>query len=498
MVFSFFKKDPKDARPPAKGAGARSATTSAGRTAVKSTGRPAPEAPARGSSPGSSKFATTETALPGRDLARSLAMETAAKIDKIESEMARDFMRPAANTGGQTAASVVRTVAPISAPAARSAANPGAPAPGAVAPADPDDGLDAADDSYFGSSEAIELHTSGAGSIIDETAILFANAQEDAAEATLRAGIDGDDMGAALQNGWLMLFELVNQRGDKAGFEQLTMQYALRFENSPPAWIDYAPAGEAAGAAAAAAAPVALVKLPATIDAAIVKLLEQLKTLAAQYPALTLDVSAARSVDLVGAELLLRVINAFKRSSHELTLVGPEHLVGPLRAAVEPGRRDASDAGWMLLLEVLRVLNRQEDFEETGIQFCITFEVSPPSWEPAPVNLKARSASPSAATPVAVPAEALAPLDWRGAIRNEGEPWFGRMLSEARSSKQLVIECRLLQRVDFSAASALLSHVMKLQASGVSTEFRSVNPLIAALFHLLGISAVSMVRLRRS
>jgi anti-anti-sigma regulatory factor len=332
--------------------------------------------------------------------------------------------------------------------------------------------------------------------VIDETAILFANGQEDAAEATLRAGIDGDIVGDNRQTAWLMLFELVNQRGDGAAFEQLTMQYALRFENSPPAWMDYS----AAAPVAAVPTPAAngpLVTLPAVIDAQIVRVLEQLKALAAQHAALTLDVSAAQSIDLVGAELLLRVINAFKRSNHELTVLGAEQLLEPLRASVESGRRDATDAGWMLLLEVLRLLARQSEFEETGIQYCITFEVSPPSWEPAPPSLKTRAASAPAAAP-ASSQPAFDPLDWRGVIDKEGEPFFGRLTMEARSSQHLVVECRMLRRMAFSTATGLLTLLMKLQAAGVRVEFRNVNPLISALFYLLGITAVAGVQVRRS
>jgi anti-anti-sigma regulatory factor len=198
----------------------------------------------------------------------------------------------------------------------------------------------------------------------------------------------------------------------------------------------------------------------------------------------------------VGAELLLRVIGAFKRSSHELTLLGADQLLTPLRASIEPGRRDASDAAWMLLLEVLRLLNKQHDFEETGIQYCITFEVSPPSWEPAPPNLRVRSAGAvSAALPVNVDDN---PLEWRGAIGGEGEPHFGRLVLEARASKHLVVDCRLLQRIAFSAASALLTVAMRLQGEGVRLEFRHVNPLVGALFHLLGITAVTAVQVRRN
>ena len=439
--------------------------------------------------------------MPDRELARSLAIETAAKIDKIESDMARDFLRPP-GTGGAATSSPAAAVE-RAAPAARQPA-----VNGAAAAAIED--LDGSHDDFLGSVNAIEINTSGAGSVVDEGAILFANGQEVAAEQVLRAGISSDDLGHATQNAWLMLFELLNQRGDRGDFEQLTSQFAMRFENAPPSWVEYSAASianrplmpaVAQTAPAATAAPAAggppVVRLPVNVDANVIKSLEQLKTLATSHAALRLDASATRSVDLVGAELMLRVVTAFKRASHELMIVGAEQLINPLRAVIEPGRRDASDAGWMLLLEILRLLGRQHEFEETGIQYCITFEVSPPQWEPPPPNLKASAA-------VAVPASEAnsapvneSPLAWRGAIEAEGEPWFGRLAAEARLNKELQVDARQLRRMAFSAASALLTLVMKLQQAGATVEFRNVNPLVGALFQLLGITAVASVHVRR-
>ena len=226
---------------------------------------------------------------------------------------------------------------------------------------------------------------------------MFANGLIEPAEAGLRAAIQSDQLGESAQRGWLMLFELLQQRGDKAGFDSLTIEYVLRFESSPPAWIDYKDdiescrcIGGRGWSTRKRLAPV--IVLPEAIDEGVVKHLEQLKNHSQSHQSITLDSSNVRSIDPVGAELLLRVINAFKRASHELLLQGADQLVTPLRAAVEAGRRDPSDAVWMLLLEVFRLLNRQHDFEETGIQYCITYEVSPPSWEPAPPNLKTRAA----------------------------------------------------------------------------------------------------------
>jgi anti-anti-sigma regulatory factor len=490
VVFSFFKKDPKS---PTGGTHARGAVTRARPVPPRPTPRPPaantnrPAAPGNGPNGPSTRFATTENAIAHRDLHKSLAMETAAKIDAIESEMARDFLRP-----GSTAANSA-----FPASAGRSTGQPVVkPAPAASdLEGEPTDVLGDVD---LGSIDAIEISTSGAGSVIDETAILFANGQAAEAEEGLRAALAADNVGPNVHTAWHLLFELVNQSGDRAAFEQLTMDYVLRFENSPPAWMDYdgkAPAfSRNADGSAEAGAPA--VRLPAAIDAAIVKPLETLKTYAATHAALTLDVSATRSVDLVGAELLLRVVNAFKRASHELTLVGLDALADALRAEVEAGRRDASDAAWMLLLEVLRLQGKQNDFEETGIQYCVTFEVSPPSWEPAPPNMKtkaARGADPAVADP-----GSDNPLEWRGLIDGEGEPQFGRLALIARGQQgNLVVECRHLRRMAFSAASALLNLVLRLQPSGVTLEFRNVNALVGALLHLLGVTAVAAVRLRR-
>jgi ABC-type transporter Mla MlaB component len=494
VVFSFFKKDPKNAKDRSRksGSGARPGTPAGARVPPAPVGRPLAEPVNRSlnrASLPSQRFATTENAIPDKELARSLAMETAAKIDAIESEMARDFLRPSqqnvgTNTGGGAAVATQRLSATL-------------PAPAAVAGRD-DDAFDIHGDALAGSIDAIEIHTSGAGSVIDETAILFANGQIEEAEANLRSAIEADDLGHARQMAWLMLFELVNQRGDRAAFEQLTSDYARRFESSPPAWVDYAaPATQRPGAGAVATPTgAAVVRLPDVVDANVVKALEQLKQLAVSHPTLTLDASGVRSIDLVGAELLLRVVNAFKRASHELIVQGAEQLINPLRAAIEPGRRDASDAGWMLLLEVFRLLGRQDDFDETGIQYCITFEVSPPSWEPAPPNMKARAAAAVAGAASAVASDD--PLAWRGVIEAEGEPFFGRLAALARVHKALAVDCGQLRRMAFSAASALLTLVMKLQQGGATVEFRNVNVMVGALFQLLGITAVAAVQLRRA
>lgn len=512
MVFSFFKKDPKDAK---KGAGGRGGATGVPRTGggtdvatrpmPKPIGRPLPGPTNRSldrSSLPSTGIPTTESAVPERERQRDHARKTAEKIDAIEAEMARDMLHGLNRNSGGAATSPAPKPSPAPASAPTTVVRSGNTLPPmgratTIVAAS----IDVNSEILAGDIDAIEINTSGGSSVIDETAILFSNGQLDAAEAVLRTGLRRDDLGSSARTAWLMLFELVNQRGDRATFEQLAMDYALRFENSPPAWMEYAetahsrPAASAAPQASAhSGAP--SVRLPPQIDAGIVGQLEKLRALTAAHAAVQLDVSDARSIDIAGASLLLRVLGAFKRSHRELTLVGAAGFADVLSRSIESGRREPSDAIWMLLLEVLRMLDRQEDFEETAIQYCITFEVSPPSWEPPVANLKVAAASSAPAGAAEAPPAGV-PLELRGVVEGDGEPHFGRLVTAAKGQQQVAIDCLHLRRLAFSAGSALLGTLQRIRKGGATVELRNANALVAALLHLLGVSAAASVHTRQ-
>jgi ABC-type transporter Mla MlaB component len=88
-------------------------------------------------------------------------------------------------------------------------------------------------------------------------------------------------------------------------------------------------------------------------------------------------------------------------------------------------------------------------------------------------------------------------MQWRGTVRGNGEPQFGRLLMAAKTEKRLSIDCIYLKRIEFSTATTLLSLLTKLRQGGTIVEFRNVNHLIAALLSLLGVDMVAEVQLRR-
>lgn len=193
---------------------------------------------------------------------------------------------------------------------------------------------------------------------------------------------------------------------------------------------------------------------------------------------------------------------AFQKSNHEVVIRGARHLTDRLQTALEVGRRDASNAVWMLLLEVYRILGRQAAFEETSIDYCVTYEVSPPPWEPASPKYRIEDQNIAAA-----PVEAAAPdqgeilptdtVALSGELLGRSESDFQRLTSFATNHQHIIIDCTRLVRVDFTAAGLLLNWAVGMRGARKDIEFVRVGHLVAALFVVMGLHEVVPVARRK-
>lgn len=86
-----------------------------------------------------------------------------------------------------------------------------------------------------------EIHAPSMGQtesvpLLEEAAILFATGQVKVAEHMLRSAIDLDNLGNATPLAWFMLFDLYQIEQDQYAFESLSLDYAGKYETSPPVW----------------------------------------------------------------------------------------------------------------------------------------------------------------------------------------------------------------------------------------------------------------------
>ena len=204
MAFSLFNKKPND--PPKPGEPARTATRAPGRT--------------EGRKPESA----------GSPLEPSGA-DTARKIDDIEAAMeSRHGVRGPAADGAER-----RSAKPTVEQGFQSGARPRtAPAANASTAVPAKKGVP-------NSVMMMEVQESPfeAAPALEEAAILYANRQDAAAQGALEEAAGAEDLPAqAARQAWLMLFDLFENQGRRAEFEAAALQFAVRFETSPPAFND--------------------------------------------------------------------------------------------------------------------------------------------------------------------------------------------------------------------------------------------------------------------
>jgi ABC-type transporter Mla MlaB component len=398
-----------------------------------------------------------------RERQREIARATAAKIDEIELEMASDIFKDQAWAGNR------RT------PAAASGGPPG----GAGAPLLD---LDAADLLVEDGLPDAAVSPSSAPAI-EEAAILYANGQIEAAEAALRACLDGASRSE--RQPWWMLFDLYQASGREAEFESTAIDYASHFETSPPPYSPaYAPmAAQSEGQPFAGVTPTATLqgRLDATAGAHLARVLAP-----ASGPLVRLDFGTIASAAPEGCAILLDALQTLRREGRELMVAGADHLVAVLRPMLAIGERAAGEAPWLLLLELLLLMNREKDFEETAMDYCVTFEVSPPSFE-APARA-AVSVGASAGTSAAAGGDRfLLP----GLVEGDSAALLAAIAAYARQHASLVLDCSRLARIDYTAANALGAQLRLLAADQDgeqrSIELRDLNHLVAALLRLLGV-----------
>jgi len=319
--------------------------------------------------------------------------------------------------------------------------------------------------------------------VIEEVATLFANGQVEQALARLSNAVREGGLGDSAQQAWLMLFDLYQHRGMKLEFEALALEFIVKFERSPPAWIESDehrdPALDTGG--------IAYFALGGKLTDASAPELERLRTAASAHQTLRVDCSRLEGVDAPGSRLFSEALLALRDARKDVLLTGEARLIQFLEEACRPGRKETDSAVWSLLLDVYRILDLKDPFEEAAVNYAVTFEVSPPSWESQPAAEAKGSAAPQ---PVEAADQALM---LSGELSGASEALAKQLQDWAGANKMLVIDMSRATRVDLATAGVMLSVFSKLRETGATIQVRGANELIRALFGVTGLSKVARV-----
>ena len=359
---------------------------------------------------------------------------------------------------------------------------------------------------------------------LEEAAIRFANGDYDGAESGLQEVLAQHAEGAAgpLLEIWMTLFDLYRATGQQEKFDTLGIHYAARFDRSAPLWFSM---------------PVQLgLQEPEETEAAPVrrdfawnappKL--TLQTVAALQASLgraaspwTLTWTRLTEIDEAAVPLLATEFERWADHAGQLVFAGAAKLQAVLEANTQSGNREQDPQWWRLRMAALRLMGQPDEFEMVALDYCVTYEVSPPSWQSARCGYQDDGGS-IAAAPLAAGPELMARANWNplapGAEPSAPAPLvpgaeglLGHVEGDATAALEAVaagaaglgkdapiqVRCDRLIRIDFSAAGSVLNWSAEQQAHGRKVQFLNLHRLVAVFFNVVGINEHSLVVARK-
>ena len=351
---------------------------------------------------------------------------------------------------------------------------------------------------------------------LEEAAIRFANGDDAGAEAGLLEALSPRGSRSRHEETWFTVFDLYRATGQHDRFESLAIDFAGKFNRSAPMWFSIP---EIVGKMSQSAAPSTTSSRKADWRCPAVM---GTQTIAALNAALSkasmpwcLDWSALKSMDPAALQPLTKLFASWAAQAVQLRFLGADKLDAVLAQGTPSGARDTPQEAWKLRMEMLRVTHRPDEFELAALDFCVTYEVSPPSWENARCEYKSYDPDHASSLhstiigdvvhdsitsqmgglgdstlgpPSSMSTQQLAALELSGQIQGDPVAMLEKLEARLAGADIMVISCAKLIRVDFSAAGTLLNWVSARQSEGRLVQFSDVHRLVAAFFNVIGIS----------
>lgn len=363
---------------------------------------------------------------------------------------------------------------------------------------------------------------------LEEASIRFANSDDAGAEAALLEALAPQGPRHGHVDTWLALFDFYRATGAADAFERAALDFAREFGRSAPQWFSI-PAQLARMAVPEFAVPPAESRPERRSDWAApallgVRAVQSLSSALAAAPGrVRLDWFALEQIEPEAAASLLSLLAHWRKQPVEFEFMGAERLVDLLRSATPSCQPGVNPVWWRLRMEVCRVMLQPDEFEMVALDYCVTFEVSPPSWEQVAcvyiaLDAEGRAAPPRSVVNLAPPDSTLSGMSTlrpdslifeaegpgsrngttvslvlAGHVTGDVPPSLRELDARWQDAEHMQIDCGRLTRVDFSAAGALLNWVAGHHAAKRTVQFNRVHRVLAPFFAVIGISEYAVV-----
>jgi anti-anti-sigma regulatory factor len=331
-----------------------------------------------------------------------------------------------------------------------------------------------------------------------EAAVLYAANHTQAAIWLLRNEIK-DAMGRNNKQAWLMLFDLYQIAGNRQEFDALAMLFTVKFEQSPPAWID---GGDALGDPRRGQSRERkdFFAFKPAADGDIAADIPKFVAFAEEQGSVRFDVAKITSLNATDAGAFAAALAKLRRAQMPMWFNNIDPLEAVLRAAFNEKSPAEQKPYWLLLFEIQILKGNAETFEELALEYAVAFEVSPPNWEVYVNTVAAAAAKTAAAAKGPAPVAALpdAGYELKGVLSSANANQMAELNNHAATRPELVVDMGKVLRIDFPFTAAFFDVVKAIQLAGKRVILTSLNEVNAALLEALGVNRYAILVRRKS
>ncbi|MBZ0104814.1 MAG: hypothetical protein K8H84_04200 [Sulfuricella denitrificans] len=331
------------------------------------------------------------------------------------------------------------------------------------------------------------------GSIVEEAAVYYANNMAAQAVSTLSQYIHDHPDKKEMQP-WLMLFDLYQLTQNSPAFNELSLQFVVKFERSAPIWkAPVAPAPVKKTEASQKDLISLGDKLSATPQ------MEKLCQLAQGTSTARVNVGDITAVELGGCKLMQEGLLGCRRKGKSIQIEGEERLIQTLKKRIAAENQSDEDRqAWLLLFELYQWLGLEAEYEDLAIEYAVTFEISPPAWEAikAPLSSRTGKTLPAASSSKEVMAEDAFMLN--GVISESSQSLLNELINYAAEKQEVRINMAEVTRVDFVAVGNFMGTLISLTQAGKKVLIQEANEMVQALFHMMGIQEFATLIRKKS
>jgi len=348
---------------------------------------------------------------------------------------------------------------------------------------------------------------------LQDAAVQFAEGDSAAAEAVLLGMLQADEVSATSADVLASaLFDLYRATGQQDGFDVVAMDYAERFGRSPGEWFSLPELiGAGVPAQPSVSAPLmvlqqdAVWECPTVLGEAAVAVLTQ--RFACTSVPWYVDWSPLNEIESSAAGALSKLLSYWCANPVDLHLSGVEQLLRALENRTPEGDNRADPVWWRCRLDALCVLQRHDDFEGLALDYCVVYEVSPPSWK-APVCHFHQDLAPSGFGSLVDGPESVMGSEFSddpaqysrcelvGELVGDAPQALQHLQDASASAHHVVVSCALLIRSDFKVTDSILNWALICQSKNCHIQFVHVPRLVAVFFQMLGIDRYADILVR--